>query len=337
MPKTGVDPIGLHPRRRQKRGGFFVLLVLTNSHDATTSVVCQRLPDLPVFRYNLDLWRDYQFVASPDGFSITDPTGRICSSDSIRAVYVRKPMFWDKAPDQEEQWARDTAEQIFKEIAEWADAEGRLALVHPGKGRWSKMRQMRVARRFFPVPDWRVTMGVTPAGIQEPAVVKTLTQAVIADDRVLFVREAPLNRLSPSFPWFVQEKQNAEEDVTVVWVQGGIFAFALNRHAFDGQDCRVADVGKKAPWRKVTLASEEEEAVRGFMAETGLSFGRFDFLRCQGRLVFLELNPNGQFAWLDLEDQHGLLSAVADAIREDWTRNQPDGAKKSLLPVACSA
>lgn len=297
-----------------------MLLVLTNSHDATTSVVCRLLADIPVFRFNLDLWRDYRFEAGPNGFTLSDPTGRSCSSDSVKAVYLRKPMFWDRTTDLEEQWSRDTVEQIFREVADWAEVEGRLTLVHPGKGRWGKMRQMREAQRFFPVPDWRVTFGTTPTGVEEPAVVKTLTQAVVGEDQVLFVREAPLAKLSPDYPWFVQVKQKAEEDVTVVWVKGELFAFALSREMFAGEDCRVADVADKAPWRKVALAPGEEAMIAGFMAETGLSFGRLDFLRCKGRLVFLELNPNGQFAWLDLEDRHGLLSAVASALRSDWTR-----------------
>lgn len=299
-----------------------MLLILTNSHDATTSVVCRHLQEIPVFRFNLDLWRDYQFEAGPDGFRLVDPTGRSCDSTTLRAVYIRKPVFWDRITDPEEQWTRDTVERIYQEVAEWAEAEGKLSLIHSGKGKWGKMRQMRTARRYFPVPDWRVTTGLTPTGVQEPAVVKTLIQSVIGGDRILFVREVPLGQLSPAFPWFVQEKQNAEEDVTVVWLKGRVFAFALSRDAFTGEDCRAAGIAENAPWRFVILTAAEESAVHAFMGETGLSYGRLDFLRCKGELVFLELNPNGQFAWLDLEDKHGLLTAVAEAIRADWIRNR---------------
>ena len=50
------------------------------------------------------------------------------------------------------------------------------------------------------------------------------------------------------------------------------------------------------------------------MAEAGLSFGRFDFIRKDGVLNFLEVNPNGQWAWLDEKDERGLVSAVAEEI-----------------------
>ena len=58
----------------------------------------------------------------------------------------------------------------------------------------------------------------------------------------------------------------------------------------------------------------ERKAICGFMAEAGLSFGRFDFIRKDGVLNFLEVNPNGQWAWLDEKNEHGLLSAIAEEI-----------------------
>ena len=54
------------------------------------------------------------------------------------------------------------------------------------------------------------------------------------------------------------------------------------------------------------------------MEETGYRFGRFDFIRKDGELWFLELNPNGQWAWLDQDNANGLVTMVAEAImRED--------------------
>ena len=77
-------------------------------------------------------------------------------------------------------------------------------------------------------------------------------------------------------------------------------------------------------------------AIRGFMAEAGLSFGRFDFIRKDGVLHFLEVNPNGQWAWLDEKNEHGLVTLVADAIKAE---DQAHRARPSLqgLPAASRA
>ena len=51
------------------------------------------------------------------------------------------------------------------------------------------------------------------------------------------------------------------------------------------------------------------------MDDLKLSFGRLDFLLDdEGRYWFCEVNPNGQFAWLDLSGEFGLLQAVTDEI-----------------------
>jgi len=59
-----------------------------------------------------------------------------------------------------------------------------------------------------------------------------------------------------------------------------------------------------------------------------------DFLRANGVLWFLELNPNGQFAWLDPAGENGLLDAVADEIRTVWKSN---GGMASAGAVAAPA
>jgi hypothetical protein len=58
------------------------------------------------------------------------------------------------------------------------------------------------------------------------------------------------------------------------------------------------------------------------MERTGYSFGRLDFLKVDGELWFLEVNPNGQFAWLDLDRKSGLIHSVAEAIKRVWEKNR---------------
>ena len=70
-------------------------------------------------------------------------------------------------------------------------------------------------------------------------------------------------------------------------------------------------------WPQCELSPDDERAIKSFMGETGYRFGRFDFIRKDGELWFLELNPNGQWAWLDEKNEHGLVSMVVDAIKSE--------------------
>ena len=62
------------------------------------------------------------------------------------------------------------------------------------------------------------------------------------------------------------------------------------------------------------------EQYKIFMRETGFEFGRFDFLRKEKTLYFLELNPNGQWAWLDLEYKNGIFECIANEIKRVYKR-----------------
>jgi hypothetical protein len=53
------------------------------------------------------------------------------------------------------------------------------------------------------------------------------------------------------------------------------------------------------------------------MDEMGLQFGRLDFLLNELGYHFLEVNTNGEWAWLDPDGRHGLLPKVVDEISPD--------------------
>jgi len=58
------------------------------------------------------------------------------------------------------------------------------------------------------------------------------------------------------------------------------------------------------------------------MDDLKLSFGRLDFLLDdEKRYWFCEVNPNGQFAWLDLSGEYGLLQAVINEISPSTEHN----------------
>lgn len=304
-----------------------MLLVLTQSEDITTDVVLDRLADLEVFRFNIDLWKSYEWCVDGDSFLLTDPTGRTCEESATCAVYLRKlyfnpPLIDVPAGGSEEHWLRGEIEMVWTGIRDLAMETGKLALVHPSpRGRWNKIRQMRVAARYFRVPPW-AAYHAPACPMESPVVVKAFGQNHIGNGGLMTVREVPPERLSHAYPWFIQRKiSKATHDVTVAWVDGAMFAYELSRDDFDGDDCRVPSTLNDLTWSPCDLSPSERTAVESFMTATGLSFGRIDFLRDSDGLWFLEVNPNGQFAWLDPVGENGLLDAVAAAIRKVHSRN----------------
>jgi glutathione synthase/RimK-type ligase-like ATP-grasp enzyme len=94
------------------------------------------------------------------------------------------------------------------------------------------------------------------------------------------------------------------------------------RATFIGRHCFVADIRGDASlvdWRDPdvsvdyavsSLDDTTTELCRHMLAELGLVYGAFDFVRTpSGDLVFLEVNPTGEWAWL--EDKLGFLMREA--------------------------
>lgn len=318
-----------------------MLLVLSHSEDLTTDLVLDHLPDLDVFRFNIDLWKEYEWQVDGHTFLLRDPTGRTCRDEETHAVYLRKlffnpPLIDVPAGGSEEAWTRGEVEEVWLGLRDLAMDSKRLALVHPSPfGRWNKMRQMRVARRFFRVPKWSAFHSKT-CPLDVPVVAKSFGQNQIGEGGVLMVREVQPENLSPDFPWFLQQSiTEATHDVTVACVGDQFFAYELSRNSFEGQDCRFPTTMSGLSWTPCSLSHEEISAIRGFMKATGLTFGRIDMLRDRDGLWFLEINPNGQFAWLDPHGKNGLLVAVADEIRQVHHRHVASTRLRPLT-AACS-
>lgn len=301
-----------------------MLLIWTHSLDGTTDLVIDRLKDIPTFRFNVDLWREYRWSVSPRGFQLEDPTGRSCDSHDGVVFYLRKPIYLDgmdvPAGGCLENWCREEVIALWSSIHQDCHRDGLACFVHPSRYRLGKIQQLAIAKQFFEIPQWAACHGAFDNLPPAPLIAKPLTPTQIGEGKLFFTTTVDASQLDPKFPWFLQTKVRANQDVTSVYVEGQIFSYELDRKAFAGVDYRN-HLSEALPWRPCHLAVEEEEAIRGFMSFIELDFGRFDFLRGDdGVLYFLEINPNGQWAWLDEDGSNGLLDAVCNAIRAHHLR-----------------
>jgi hypothetical protein len=300
-----------------------MLLLLSNSIDGTADVIvglCSQRAQ-PVFRFNIDLWAQYRFSWTHEGFVFHDPAGRILSSDEIAACLWRRPSLQD-TPDWEGGSPDDriaTAGELhtlMRELADWARARGLLRLIEPaGPRRVGRLTQMRVAREFFTVPDWAAGWGIRwPPGRR---MVKRLTTEAIGEqrDRYIFVQSVDCERLSPEWPWLLQDIASGDRDATVLYVKGRCFGFEMveTRAQLGVEDWRIRNGAHKDKWQSWKLPSDLSERIAGYMGRLDLRFGRLDFLTGDGGESFLEVNPNGQFGWLDDPDGWPLHRAVLDA------------------------
>lgn len=300
-----------------------MIFISTCSQDTTTDIVMKELDTQGVLRFNIDKPEDFTWDFHPNGFRIVDKASdKEITERTFTSFYLRKPMYFDLIDVPKfgcvENWRREETDELFTDFFRECQSRGLVTLVRSLNNKYGKMRQLLAAERYFHVAPWHFFHGTLPHDLKRGRwVVKSMTQTPIGEGKVFFVKEVDPRALDLAYPWFVQERIEGEEEVTVVYVDGKTFAANAPRDSFGSEDSRKSLMENPTAWPRCELSSDDERAIKGFMDETGYRFGRFDFIRKDGELWFLELNPNGQWAWLDEKNEHGLVSMVVDAIKSE--------------------
>jgi len=306
--------------------------IFTNSHDVTTDLLVSRIGGGRIFRFNFDLWRDYWIVLTPGGFEIGNPAGLRVTDRDVVKYYWRKPMRlqqmdpWAEVEDrvhyiEEELW------YIMREILNLCWLRGQVVLVEPfADSRCGKIVQALAAGRYFNVPPFRCVMGAPDAlRAGRRSVVKSLSSTRLDKTSVFYSTEVEEGGLDPSVPWQIQDLVDAEKDVTIVAVGDQMFAFELARQPFADRTLDWREVATDYvtdQWQVHPLPAAIEHAAVSLMRDLRLGYGRMDLLLDrQGAYHFLEVNPNGEWGWLDAAGTHGLLNRIIEEISPDTPVN----------------
>lgn len=275
-----------------------------------------------MLRINLEHWAEYSVEISSDGFALGDRYGRSLTRDTLGNVIWRKPV--SSVPRSEgERWYgfQQFTALITAVVSDIRRSAPQKLLIDPLSDRLvDKVHQLRMARSRFRCAEWRITTHPSSHRWAEGAwVTKALVQVPIPGTgnpaSVLFTTCVVPTELADGWPWLIQRAVLAEYDLTVVFVDGTCFCYRLRRETFQGLDWRehleLPEV--QQGWEPVAAPEAFLRMVAGLMADLALRFGRLDFLldgEDFASAVFLEVNPNGQWAWLDLDRSNGLMSAM---------------------------
>ena len=296
--------------------GIAQLLIPTNSIDGTCDVLVQRMKEIgqPFFRWNIDLWQDYETRFDGNGFLFSDPTGRLIdAADPDVLLLWRKPftelMDFDNqyfdAADREQ--ARSQMRQWLLGLVALMRPQGRVRLIEPhAERRLPKLYQLYKARTFFKVPRSHFGINNLPTDFGPTMIIKPLGDLTMNDKNVLYTCRVNGDELYRPYPWFVQEALVEGRDVTCVHIIGRSHFFECEFVRGESAiDWRVEiNTETQSSWHALShpCLSKWQDAVNRYMKHIGLHYGRLDFILKGDALYFLECNSNGQFGWLDTQE-----------------------------------
>ncbi len=300
-----------------------MLLILTNSQDATADYLQPILiaNNVDVLRLNTD------FVLQEIVISYT------CGDSSIRhrgCVY-RPSQFtniWYRRPDRLESPRFGDRPETQYALNEWAEAlEGFLAHIptsqwmnHPTANAVAsyKIEQLTTARSIgLRIPDSIVTQDIAKLrgffnDHDGRIVVKPMSSGYVERpkgqrDTIIFTnRVEPAHLDDPSdiaeCPAFFQQYIDKRSDVRITFVDGEWHAVELLASDSDGaQRCDIRRNNMlDVRYRDTEVPDDVVEQLRVLLQHYGLRFGAVDMVvDSNWDWYFLEINANGQWAWLD--------------------------------------
>ncbi|MEW2622027.1 ATP-grasp ribosomal peptide maturase [Streptomyces sp. NPDC048106] len=313
------------------------VLVATEADDLTADMVITELNrrHVPVARFNpADIGADLTVSArfgscpAPVAGRIRTPS-RTVDLSRIRSVYWRRPV-WPAFDHLDADDARFAAAQVRYGLGGALYAlDGPLWINHPLRNNAAdyKPAQLAVAQRLgLTVPPTLVT--------NDPAEARTF---ITSHHQVIFktLRWTPYRRDGVAVTGWAEPVTAAEIDQSVL-VAPHLFQAVVDKVA----DLRVLVVGRKVfavriesgllDWRRdysaltyrvVDLPGRMEKALLAYLGHFGLISGSFDLAVGQdGGLWWLELNPNGQWGWLEEATGLAMSAAFAEVLTQEEGR-----------------
>lgn len=153
-----------------------------------------------------------------------------------------------------------------------------------------------------------------------PLIAKTIGGAGIEQDgvrRQLFSQRISLGELDPAAvkaaPCIFQEQAKPGIDVRVTVVGDRLFATDI-RVPSDYLDWRAAP-REAVTYRPLDLPAEVVKCCMDLCRIAGLTYGAFDLIRQpSGSYVFLEINPSGQWGWIEYATGQKITEAIVDTL-----------------------
>ncbi len=310
------------------------VLVLTNRADETANYLCSRMADAGVIHTRIDtesVASTCSVFATPQRMEL-GVDNAVLTAKEVRAVWYRrpKPVHHDAGGDH--------FDRAFA-AAEWTAAfEGFLCQIptprwinHPSSivGASAKLEQLMRAKEYgLSVPAWCCTTDPLRAiqffrdhesrVVAKPLYCGYIERETPSADTVIYttrvrVQDIPAHSSTLGAPTLFQHEVAGGVDVRVTIVDDEAVAVRLWRDDNDVDIRRNNMVGVK--YAREVVPTRVTDALHSLVRSYGLRFAAVDMMVTGDHWQFLEVNPNGQWAWLDLVGAAEIYKLFLTAFR----------------------
>ncbi|TCK20943.1 ATP-grasp ribosomal peptide maturase [Pseudonocardia endophytica] len=307
------------------------VLVLTDPYDVTADYVVEELNrrDHPVFRCDTGDFPERLALHAELGARWTGRiqlNDRAVSIEDIGCAYYRRPSDFelpDHLGDEERRWARREARRglggLLSALPHWLNHPSAIAAAE------YKPVQLQVAvNAGLLVPPTIVTNDPDQARRfvtrVQAAIYKPMAGGLISEHgqhKLTFANRVGAEEIDDSVrgtAHLLQAWVPKSHEVRVTVVDKQFFAVRIDAESAAAHLDWRSDY-PNLRYRTIDVPEDVRASVVTVLDSLGLRFGALDFVvDHQDRWVFLEINPNGQWAWLQDATGVPIAAAIADAL-----------------------
>ncbi len=292
-----------------------MILIITNSEDKTVDYLNSRL-NVPSFRFDTDNFiTDYEIKYTLDNFTIKNKVNQCrINNNELSGILYRRPVN-PKVNIENNQTLSDELAIEARLFYEYSINNLNVKwMSHPNNTRIAedKILQLKTAKTIgFNVPDTIITNShnelVSFIQNDKPYCIKPLYLGVHEINGNNFI---PYNSkleksddltLVNNFPALIQEYIEKEYELRIIVVGNDLFAIKIDsQNNIDTQEDWRVNNCLSVPYSLIELPEEIKVRCKKIVEQFNLNFSSMDLIYSKtGDYYFLDLNPNGQWAWID--------------------------------------
>lgn len=320
------------------------ILILTHAKDGTSDMVIEKLKERRFSCVRFDTENFPEKIKLTIKLDNGELKGQIIIGDTTIAL-DDITVVWNRRPHKPEissikdaktkEWVEEESHWLLRCL--WGLMEGKFwinPIASNEKVQFNKPYQMLVAHKIGLIipnsvltncPDDAIRFSNNTSGEMALKVIKSV--AVHYSEKILLLHTKKINREDLNeqalmgirhSPVFLQEYIAKKTELRITVVAEKVFACEI-----DSQICKETE----EDWRKHVFLKEEiphriydlppdiKNKCIKLVKELGLYFGAIDIiLTPNNEYVFLEVNPNGQWAWIEQLTGMPISSAIADFL-----------------------
>lgn len=283
------------------------ILIVTSSFDVTVNYFINKFKDrASFFRFNIDKLENYQINVINGAIEISYKNNLV-NFNELDAIYYRKPMMpnlSEYGSDFHQLMRKDIETLLFGLVESF---EGKcLSKPITLKKAENKVYQAYLAKKIgFNIPNFLITNNEKIGNDfikREISIIKPLSLGKYYTQNSVGIIHTNLIDCSKKIeninlsPIYLQKYIEKDYEIRVTVVNENFFPVKIE--CKDSIDWRKMD-DQVVNYSLIEISEELKEKCLELMKILDIKFGAFDFLVKESNTYFLEVNPNGQWLWLE--------------------------------------